>query len=235
MLAESSYQALDTGSSFLALPPKYYSAFLKFLLPPEQRRRCEGPSGSAMVCPCDVRESAAVVYVVVGGQEFPILPEELFVPIGMWGGCIMQVLQTSDRMPFILGDTFLRTVAAVFDAGDKRVGLVARRAASERASLASTREALRRDADAAAAGRRRGPLMAPHQPRDVYGLSTGWYVAYMVVAVLAGAAVGVVLGTILVKCYDCLCSGRGGARPRGRTVAPAPLPPQDAAYVRMDA
>lgn len=50
--------------------------------------------------------------------------------------CLLEAMPTNENMPFLLGDTFLRKVVAVFDGKNKRVGLARRGGGGNAASEA---------------------------------------------------------------------------------------------------
>mmetsp|Transcript_27515 Transcript_27515/g.82008 ORF Transcript_27515/g.82008 Transcript_27515/m.82008 type:complete len:484 (-) Transcript_27515:98-1549(-) len=197
VLCEDSLFALDTGTSYLTVPVAYFGAFLKTLLPPQLMQQCGRQELTKQyVCPCEVRHKAKVVYMLVGGKEFPIFPEDMFKRIGQTGVCVMEVQPSADAMPFILGDTFLRTIAAIFDAGRLRIGLAQRSGHAPR--LASTRERLLEDASSP----RSRPLMPPHLvASDPWTPSAGALLA----AILAGLCAGYMAGNLFLS--SCCCCG----------------------------
>jgi len=121
IVIEKSDFALDTGSSYLGVPRGAFSVFLEAL----------GVSGSgcfasdfSIFCPCDTRNTMKIIYIVVEGHRFPLLPEDVLS--GSSPLCILQVQSSTDSLPWILGDTFLRTVYPVFDHGNRRIGVAPR-------------------------------------------------------------------------------------------------------------
>jgi len=118
---------VDSGTSYLAAPPAVFQALVNAMLPAEALARCE-PQGPArvLVCPCDVAEVARSLDVWIGSSSFPLRPVDLLIPFAP-GSCALQFMPTREGMPLILGDTFLRTVFAIFDTEGSRVGLARRR------------------------------------------------------------------------------------------------------------
>ncbi|CAD7945384.1 unnamed protein product [Amoebophrya sp. A120] len=136
---------LDTGTSFIAMPRSLFVVFLMGLLGPAAFSDCALALPQQLwMCPCQTAATANTVTVEMNGQSYPISPAELFQPTGLPSPessratgeadtlCLLEVMPTNENMPFLLGDTFLRRVVAVFDAKNQRVGL-ARRASSKKA------------------------------------------------------------------------------------------------------
>jgi len=119
---------LDSGTSYLALPVGIYQAFIRAVVGDDIRRCQLDPFVGAQRCPCDVARGKRSIAVRVGVREFPLRPEDLLLPAG-GADCVLQVMPVMTGVHAILGDTFLRTVHAVFDAGapgGPRIGLAAR-------------------------------------------------------------------------------------------------------------
>lgn len=123
---------LDSGTSYIGVPLKWFLAIITLVLDYEDRKKCQlAPSGgtSVLLCPCEVVSNAHPLEIRVSGASFKLAPYQLFMEAYVGYGppqCLLQVMPLQDGMPFILGDTFLRTVAAVFDSGDSnfpRIGL----------------------------------------------------------------------------------------------------------------
>mmetsp|Transcript_33679 Transcript_33679/g.71575 ORF Transcript_33679/g.71575 Transcript_33679/m.71575 type:complete len:204 (+) Transcript_33679:1-612(+) len=189
------------------MPVPYFHALLRELLPLEHLRRCRLHKDSGRVlCPCESAAAARAVYVLVGGQEFPVLPDELFTRTSLSTGmtaelsallpdpCVLEVQASGDSLPFILGDTFLRTIVAVFDVGQKTVAL------AQRAGRPAVRVP-KEDVEP-----RAGPLLPPYMPRQ-YGSGLAnlpWWA--LVAGVAAGTSLGY-LGGAFVGCLSDLYRG----------------------------
>eukprot|EP00931_Biecheleriopsis_adriatica_P075025 TRINITY_DN48988_c0_g1_i1.p1 TRINITY_DN48988_c0_g1~~TRINITY_DN48988_c0_g1_i1.p1 ORF type:complete len:437 (-),score=57.04 TRINITY_DN48988_c0_g1_i1:166-1434(-) len=124
---------LDSGTSYLAAPESQYMDLVKEILPRHSLKLCRQQPTSVFVCPCSVAKEARGLYIAVAGQAFPLWGQDLFTSTGVFSQeCVLEVQKVPDSMPFILGDTFLRTVAAVFDAQGARIGLARRQGAQYR-------------------------------------------------------------------------------------------------------
>lgn len=196
ILAEKSIFALDTGTSYLTLPAEYYKVFLKNLLPPEHLLRCsQYQLSQIIVCRCDSVEVANVVYIQVSGKKYPIFPEDIFTHISdvsEMDTCILEVQPSDPRLPFILGDTFLRTVVAVFDAGQLQVGLAQR--IGHEAILPHTKERLHVDAQRPQSG----PLLPPHTVAE----SNLPFVVMLSPAVLLGVCIGYLCSCLILRVLE---------------------------------
>jgi hypothetical protein len=194
ILCKESEFALDTGTSYITVPSSFFDAVLSTLLPSEQKRRCGQHSITRQfACPCESMKDAQVVYVTIGSVEFPIFPEDLFRSIN--GICILEFQPSNENMPFILGDTFLRTVAAIFDSKNLRIGVGQR--SGHAPKLQTTLERLRNRPLT-----QHGPLFPPHVPAD-FSWWTQLPLPYLLVAaVLLGSCVGCVGGRMLVCVLD---------------------------------
>lgn len=194
ILCKDSEFALDTGTSYITVPTSYFDVVLNRLLPSEQVRRCGQHSITRQfACPCESMKDAQVVYVTIGSLEFPIFPEDLFRSIN--GICILEFQPSNENMPFILGDTFLRTVAAIFDINNLRIGVGQRAGHAPR--LQTTLERLRNRSL-----RPQGPLFPPHVPADISWWTQLPLPYLLVAAVLLGSCVGCVGGRMLVCLLD---------------------------------
>lgn len=162
ILLDNSLFALDTGTSYLTLPLSVLHTFLEALLGSEQLQQCTFEH-NVVRCPCSLKDTANITYVAFVGRMFPIFPEDLFTESFDISACIVEVQVSNNNLPLILGDTFLRTVLPVFDAGVPRVGLGLR--ADHVPQLPSTRERLRRDS----ALPRTGPFAASALPAHAVG------------------------------------------------------------------
>ena len=98
------------------------------------------------LCPCSHKQVASSLNLTVNNQNFALSPEDYFaeapIKLGNRKGplCVLEVMATADDLPFLLGDTFLRKVIAVFDAKNKRVALAKRK--SGKAEIVAKDEAL---------------------------------------------------------------------------------------------
>jgi len=156
ILVEHSYFALDTGTSYLTMPPKLFDTFLDLILPKHAESCFFNPLLNAFECKCD-HQDAKVVYLNVNGTDFPIYPEDLGIQDGSGGTCVLDLQRSSDELPIIMGDVFLRSIASIYDVGNLRIGLLER--PDHRPASESTRLKLAYDKSA----KRKGPLLPPHQ------------------------------------------------------------------------
>merc|ERR1719310_2499162 len=98
------------------------------LLPKEQLARCSVHQVTKLhFCPCDVPNAAKIIYILLDGAEYPIYPEYLFSAPDSSGLCVLEVQPSMYSLPWILGDTFMRTIVPVFDADKLLIGLAQRR------------------------------------------------------------------------------------------------------------
>mmetsp|Transcript_11073 Transcript_11073/g.21430 ORF Transcript_11073/g.21430 Transcript_11073/m.21430 type:complete len:511 (+) Transcript_11073:61-1593(+) len=118
---------LDSGTSFIGAPDMQFELLVNQILPRDARSLCKvmQPSG-IRYCSCDVLCKARSMQVHIGGVEFPVGPAALFGQVDDKNTCVLQVMRLQDGMPLILGDSFLRTVAAIFDVRGRRIGLAKR-------------------------------------------------------------------------------------------------------------
>lgn len=118
---------LDSGTSFIGLPPPLFAMVVQMVLGPASSQ-CRSQAGM-LICDCNVVAKARPLFIRVGSASFMLQPNQMFEAFAE-GGCGLQLLQLRDGMPIILGDTFLRTVVAIFDIGGPdsppRIGLVPR-------------------------------------------------------------------------------------------------------------
>jgi len=132
---------LDTGCSFLGLPPSVYGQIISELLPGNTQSKCAPQPGAAyLMCPCDIASAMNDVDLAVGGKTFTLHPDALLIPTdaactGSACQCTLAIMQIGAGFPVILGDAFMRTVLAIFDVKNRRVGLAQRRPVSLHASL----------------------------------------------------------------------------------------------------
>lgn len=129
ILVKGAVFSLDTGTSYLTMPQSVYPKFLKTLLPKHLLSKCTKLKQNGLrLCPCDSVGAANVTYILLGGVEYPIYPEDIFSGKDpQYGLCVLEVQPSLDSMPFIFGDTFLRTIIPIFDVHKKRVGLAKRK------------------------------------------------------------------------------------------------------------
>lgn len=207
IVLEKSLFALDTGTSYLTMPSAVHDAFLNQLLPAEHKEQCQRSTPtSAFVCRCASREVAKVTYLLVDDVAFPVFPEDIFTPEGFDGDwCTLEVQPSPPNLPLILGDTFLRTVGAVFDSGQLRMGLAPR--PDHRPSLVTTQARLSEDMSRSEP--RKGPLLGPHSLAKP--LSTPERIGLYLVGIVFGAAVGWAGGNLLARLIE-KCQRRRRAR-----------------------
>lgn len=187
LIMRNSFFALDTGTSYITMPPSYFEQFLRQLFPGDQLGRCLMLNATRqLVCRCDDQRTANVVYLRTSGKDFPIFPEELFTPIvvGAFSEyCILEVQSSSVALPIILGDTFLRTIGAVFDAGQSRVGMAFR-------DRAAARKPSNRQRRIATESAWKHPRLRPHRPGPQGTSTMLWFLAAIVCGTLAGWGIG---------------------------------------------
>merc|ERR1719265_2099379 len=94
-------------------------------------------------CPCKSRDSANIIYLVLNGEEYPLYPEFLFTTPDASGLCTLEAQPTMNNMPWVLGDTFMRTIVPIFDVEKIRIGVAVRKDYS--VPDAKTAEKQRRD------------------------------------------------------------------------------------------
>lgn len=114
---------LDSGTSFIALPGDKVHAVMHALLPGDLIGQCGVDETSRLHwCPCNVASLASPLIVRVNGFDFEIPPSALFLDAGD-STCVAQIQTVPEGGGLsILGDTFLRTVVAVFDAHAGMIG-----------------------------------------------------------------------------------------------------------------
>jgi len=194
ILCEDSEFALDTGTSYITVPSSYFKAVLTSLLPNGQHRGCGQHSiTKQFACPCESVQHAQIVFLEIGNMEFPIFPEDIFRSVT--GVCVLELQPSSEDMPFILGDTFLRTVAAIFDIKGARIGVGQR--AGHYPRLQTTRQRLQERSVT-----RRGPVLPPHVPPEAPWWSKLPMPVLLVGAVLLGSCIGCVSGRLIGCAVD---------------------------------
>lgn len=123
---------LDSGTSYIGVPTSQFEAMLRVLLIDKPGAACQITDTATVPiyrCPCPtVHEPVAKsLEVIVGTSIFEVPPSVLLSNIEHPSGrCTLEVQQVSDELPMILGDTFLRTVVAIFDIQGQRIGLAGR-------------------------------------------------------------------------------------------------------------
>lgn len=117
---------LDSGTSYIGAPGQQFELLVNEILPWQARSLCKAmqPTG-IQVCSCEVIYMARSIKVHIAGVTFPVDTSALFGQVDK-NTCVLQVMQLQDGMPLILGDSFLRTVAAIFDVRGRRIGLAKR-------------------------------------------------------------------------------------------------------------
>eukprot|EP00928_Gymnodinium_smaydae_P019052 TRINITY_DN17272_c0_g1_i1.p1 TRINITY_DN17272_c0_g1~~TRINITY_DN17272_c0_g1_i1.p1 ORF type:complete len:491 (+),score=37.68 TRINITY_DN17272_c0_g1_i1:21-1493(+) len=195
LIMEESLLALDSGTSYLTLPSPYFETVFQAMLP-EDWRRCWTYSASSTMCPCGAASRARIVYIQFAGQYFPIYPEDLLV--GDDAECIiggvLNMQKSAPFLPIIIGDTFFRTVAAVFDLQESRVGIAPRPDYAPR--LQTTEVQLVTDRTR----RKRSPILSPYNPYSIWVASANFWlyvVAGLCAGALLGGGVGYLLGIVL--------------------------------------
>lgn len=131
---------IDSGTSLIMAPSSRYKELIEAILGPsiaecKTHQKNTGYDPSVFICPCSVTRKAAVLTLVLGDKTFPVPPDALLRQLHKPkqktersdepAQCAVQVEPIPQHgMPFILGDTFLRTVLAVFDSSEpRRLGL----------------------------------------------------------------------------------------------------------------
>lgn len=193
LITEGSVFALDTGTSYISMPSDYLERVLSELLPEDMLLRCQRQQqGFETVCPCSAVSVARVIYIFVGAQVFPIFPEELFTSVTPDGAsqdplCVLELQNSTEDLPLILGDTFLRTVAAVFDIGNVRIGL-SQRVDHQPSNLTATNMLQDRLAPL------RGPLLPPHMLPSANSMDLPFWAVLL--ALLGSIAAGYLGGSL---------------------------------------
>jgi len=157
-----------------------------------------------------------IIYLHVGNREIPIYPEDIFLETN--GICILELQPANENMPLVLGDTFLRTVAAIFDIDGLRIGMAQR---PDHVSRLNT--TLRRLQNRSLAPQKPLPAGDPWWA----DLPLGWLVAGAVLLGSGiGCVVGILVGFLLQQCV------RHFRRPARAYVVPEPH--AAGMYTRMD-
>lgn len=128
---------MDTGTSFLTVPQSLFMVFLSSLADAEE---CVlALDINLWLCPCKYRKSNEPLRLRVSPtMEFILHASDIFTPLNLTFErltssnthsaateemCVLEVMPTGDDLPFLLGDTFLRKVVAVFDYKRGRIGI----------------------------------------------------------------------------------------------------------------
>lgn len=204
VILKESVFALDTGTSFISLPSSVFATFMKLLLPAKNLKWCKFITKlKVYACPCESKYHAKVIYILVAGHEHRIYPEDYFS--NGFSMCVVQIQQTLESMPLVMGDTFLRTAVSIFDIAKTQVGFANRRGHQPR--LSSTVHRLAWDASQP----RKGPILPPHVP----GSSWPFWV-YCV----QGSILGCLLGWLINYLTSKYCRNCCGSRSRRSTQQP---------------
>eukprot|EP00927_Polykrikos_kofoidii_P073959 TRINITY_DN69963_c0_g1_i1.p1 TRINITY_DN69963_c0_g1~~TRINITY_DN69963_c0_g1_i1.p1 ORF type:complete len:571 (+),score=43.49 TRINITY_DN69963_c0_g1_i1:145-1857(+) len=109
---------LDSGTSFLGVPQSQYDAFVNMLLPiGSERCHTNTNKGTPLTwCSCDLVDDVLPVEVHIGGASFSIKGEDLLTPVH-GHECLLELQSIRNGEMYILGDTFLRNVVAIYDTG----------------------------------------------------------------------------------------------------------------------
>lgn len=209
LIMDKSFFALDTGTSYVTLPSPYFDQVVQLLMPPDHLKKCRIYELTKLfMCPCSSKAFASIVYITMSGRQFPLYPEDMFTPLTLSDDsdlCVLEIQASSAALPVILGDTFLRTVGAVFDVALPQVGLAHR--ADHLPMLPTTRQHLADEAAGLQGDRM--PLLPPHRPTPGENLLTA---SNLFVALLVGAAAGWFFGHVA----GCLADSFSARRAAGR-------------------
>jgi len=120
---------LDSGTSYIALPEGSYDTILGGLLPPNYQDDCAmvGLAMGLYVCPCALKEGSKTLAFIMGGYEFRVDPDHLFMPLSGSQSCQLQLMKSGPGLPLILGDTFMRSFVVEFDSKNLKMGLAAQK------------------------------------------------------------------------------------------------------------
>mmetsp|Transcript_115599 Transcript_115599/g.222796 ORF Transcript_115599/g.222796 Transcript_115599/m.222796 type:complete len:490 (-) Transcript_115599:141-1610(-) len=211
LLIEKTCFALDTGTSYLTVPKVDYPTMIDYVLPKSLREDpeydCEFSANNLWTCLCSVRKLMDISCVMLNGKAFPIFPEDIMRPNILGSECTLQIQQSGNNLPWILGDTFLRTIVPIFDMKNSRIGMALRK--THKPSLRESEEKLARSNDIVWGK----PVLKPFYPGDNFDWKMLWWAVPLVLC--GGVAVGLLLGTIIAKAMDLCCP------PKRRIVTPA--------------
>ncbi|KAF4119433.1 Eukaryotic aspartyl protease [Geosmithia morbida] len=109
---------IDTGTTFVFGPPDLVKA-VHAVVP-----GAESDDGTSYTVPCDLDMPLTFIF---GGTGFDVSPRDWISPKDSDGVCTSNIYgQEAVQGAWLLGDTFLKNVYAVFDADEKRIGFAAR-------------------------------------------------------------------------------------------------------------
>eukprot|EP00927_Polykrikos_kofoidii_P006851 TRINITY_DN12783_c0_g1_i1.p1 TRINITY_DN12783_c0_g1~~TRINITY_DN12783_c0_g1_i1.p1 ORF type:complete len:530 (+),score=57.92 TRINITY_DN12783_c0_g1_i1:55-1590(+) len=217
LLIDDSMLALDTGTSFLGMPAEIFKHFIQIFLPDGYDKWCYETDTGVWKCDSAVISFAEVVYIRFGGREFPLYPEDVLECSSFSNECILEILTLGEDMPVILGDTFLRSVRAVFDVRQARIGLAPRPDYIPRSQ--STVERLRKRGPLPPSGTypvidRGGAVLKPFVVQEPWSVPI-W------VAIAAGMVAGGVVGWGAGRAISFCCEMNNRRRSERSQVAPA--------------
>jgi len=211
LLIEKTCFALDTGTSYITVPKVDYQTTVDYVLPKSLREDFRHGcmfDRNLWKCDCSVRELMNISYIILNDREFPIFPEDIMKPTGDFEWlteCTLQIQPSGDNLPWILGDTFLRTVVPIFDMKKSQIGMALR--ASHKPTLIETQEKMARSTGTIW----KDPVLKPFYPGDSFDWNSLWWAIPFVLS-------GVVLGTLVAKVINWCCP------PKRRPVIPAQAP-----------
>lgn len=118
---------LDTGSSFLGVPPKVYLRILEHIkrVRPDCASLEEHENG--LQCRKNTYAGLPSFDIVIGGRLFSLNPVDYIVGYMQIGIMPISLDSASGVDVFVLGDVFLKKFYTVFDQENKRVGFVTAR------------------------------------------------------------------------------------------------------------
>ncbi|CAJ1428600.1 unnamed protein product [Effrenium voratum] len=143
---------LDSGTSYLGIPASMHKQVVQKMMR-DSFQHCRVSSTNLFICDCSAASQMLSAGVIVGDQVFGLPPASLMTPLSVLDlDCVVEVQKLSvrapkfsretgdrrwqDGLPVILGDTFLRTVVAVFDTEPlPRIGLARRKGGAEMVRL----------------------------------------------------------------------------------------------------
>merc|ERR1711924_364351 len=75
LIIEKSLFALDTGASFITVPRDSFQTVLNAVIPDSSLKGCTySPQVNVYTCPCLVRNDMHIIYLLIGGNEYPVYP-----------------------------------------------------------------------------------------------------------------------------------------------------------------